>query len=144
MKITVKELKKIVKEEVSRTLKEGETLSFSTPQQAAAHVRKIADKYYHQAEIDKPDPKMRMYKDEPDSYKEDLEMWKEDYQMYADDRKDMYKIASLISSKKYSSAVDMINNLDTAVREMIPRSVHRFLKNADPKAFEKLDFTYDL
>ncbi|MFA5396621.1 MAG: hypothetical protein WC346_11500 [Methanogenium sp.] len=143
MKITIRELKKIVKEEVSKTLKEGETLSFSTPQQAAAHVRKIADKYYHEVEIDKPRQTMRMYKDEPDSYKEDLDMWKEDAKIYAEDRKDIYKLANLIAAKKYKAAAQKINDFDTMIRDMIPRSVFRFLQKADPVAAEELNWKYD-
>jgi hypothetical protein len=140
MKITIKELQKLVKEEVVKQLKEGDILTFSSPKDVAIHIKRIAEKYYHdEVEIDKPNPTMRMYKNEPDSYKEDLKMWKEDEKMYADDRKDLYTIADLIVAKNYKAAVKKIDNLDTMVREMIPRSVHRFLK----KQGVEPDMTYD-
>ena len=149
MKITLKQFKQIVKEEVSAQmkpptqLKEGDMYTFKTGKEAGAHVKRIADKYFNLSVKgvmeDKPDQKN--YKDEPLAYQEDLRDWKEEVKketkMYVQDKKDLYKLADMLARKQYVEAAKMINNLDTMVRDLVPRSVIRFLEKTDAK--EHLD-----
>lgn len=145
MKITESQLRQLVNSTVKRivkeatVVKEGPTLTFTTPKQAADHLRAIADKWVKQADVDKPD--LKRYGGDVDGWKEDMKDWKEDEKMYLRDRKDLNRIADKILSKDYEYAAKLINNLDTAVRDMVPRSVFRFLEKTPGARY--MNWKYD-
>ena len=79
---------------------------------AAEHMHNFADKYYNSRLKNSP-------------FKDDKDMMK----MFKADSDDFHKIANHISTGNYNKAGRVIDNMDTAPREDVPRVIHRYLKS---------------